>query len=125
MGLPVVDHLQPMLEAAQKPIVVDQIAGGGRIDAPGRGETAERRASRAHPQLAHPAAPDQLLGLREKLYFTDAAATGFDVMAFDGDSSAAVVGVDLALDRMDILDRGKIQIFSPDEGFQLTQKAPP
>src|SRR5258708_40355869 len=104
MGLPVVDHLQPMLEAAQKPIVVDQIAGGGRIDAPGRGETAERRASRAHPQLAHPAAPDQLLGLREKLDFTDAAATGFDVMAFDGDSSAAAVGVDLALDRMDILD---------------------
>src|SRR5438034_4456704 len=46
-------------------------------------------------------------------------------MAFDGDSPAATVGVDLTLDRMDILDRGKIQVFAPDEGFELAQKALP
>ena len=79
----------------------------------------------ADPQLAQPAAPDQLLGLREELDFADAAAAGLDVVALDRDSPAAAVRVDLALDRVDVLDRRKIEVFAPDKRLQLAQKALP
>ncbi len=89
MRLRVVDHLQPVLDAAQEAVVVDQLRGCRRIDAAGRGEAAQRLAGRPDPQLAQPAAPDQLLGLGEELDFADAAAADLDVVALDRDSPAA------------------------------------
>src|SRR5271166_4203289 len=125
MRLRVLDHLQPVLETAQEAIIVDQLGSCRRIDAAGGGEATQRLAGGAGPQLAHPPAPNQLLGLREEFDFADAAATGLDVMPLDGDSSAAAMGVDLTLDRVDILNRGKIEVFPPDERLQLAQKVLP
>ena len=95
------------------------------IDAAGRGEAAQRLAGRPDPQLAQPAAPDQLLGLREEFDFADAAAAGLDVVALDRDSPAAAIGVDLTLDRVDVLDRRKIEVLAPDKRLQLAQKMLP
>ena len=76
-----------------------------------------RSASQVGPtrRLAQPPAPDQLLGLRKELDFADAAAAGLDVVALDSDSPAAAIGVDLPLDRVDVLDRREIEVLPPDE----------
>ena len=70
-----------------------------------------------------PPAPDQLLSLGEELDLTDPAAAGLDVVPLHRDSAAAAVRVDLALDRVDVLDRGEIEVLAPDERLQLVQKA--
>src|SRR6266567_1119379 len=123
MGLRVVDHLQAVLEAAQKAVIVDQFSRSRRIDAAGSRKTAQGIASRSNLQLADPAAPDQLLGLGEEFDLPDTAPTGFNIVGFDVDSPAAPMRIDLALDRVDVLDRREVEVFSPDEGPQLTQKA--
>src|ERR1700737_1295824 len=123
MGLRVVDHLQAVLEAAQKAVIVDQFSRGRRIDAAGTRETAQCLASRPNLQLAAPSAPDQLLGLGEEFDLPDTAPTGFDIVAFDRDSPAAAMRIDLTLDRVDVLDRREVEVLSPDEGPQFAQKA--
>ena len=125
MRLQVVYHLQTVFEAAQKAVVVDQRRGGRRIDAAGRGEPAQRLAGRSDAQLAQPSTPDQLLGLGKEFDFPDAAAAGLDVVAFDRDPAAAAMRVDLTLDRVDVLDRGKIEVLAPEKGLQLAQKPVP
>ncbi len=67
-------------------------------------------------QLGIAAAQDQLLGLGEELDLANAAATELDVVAGNRDGAMAGMGMDLALDRMDVLDRGVIEIAAPDEG---------
>src|SRR6516165_5600794 len=106
--LSVVDHLQTMLDPAQKSVVLDQRRRGRRIDAPGSGKPPQRLASRADAQLRHPPAPDQLLRLSKEFDLANAAAANLDIVVFDGDPAAAAIRVDLTLDRMDILDRRKI-----------------
>src|SRR5262249_39409496 len=49
-------------------------------------------------------------------------AAELDVVAGDGDAPAAAMRVDLALDRMDILDRGEIEILAPKERPQLAEE---
>ena len=80
VGLRVVDHLQPMFEPAQKAVIGDQRRGCRGIDPAGIGQAAQRLAGRSHAQLADTAAPDQLLGLGEKLDLADAAAADLDIM---------------------------------------------
>ena len=48
VGLRVLDHLQPVLDAAQKAVMVDQRVAGRGVDAPGRGQRAQapRRSGR-------------------------------------------------------------------------------
>ena len=115
MGLRVLDHLQPVLDATQETVVVDQRVGRGLIDLADGDEPAQRRAGRADPQFAQSAAPDQLLRLREELDLANAAAAGLDVVPLDRDSAAALVRLDLALDRMDVLDRREIEVLAPNE----------
>ena len=119
MGLRVVDHLQPMLDAAQKAVIFGQLrrrlpsmrpAAASRCNASQVGPTRSSRIA---------AAPDQLLRLGEELDFADAAAADLDVVALDGDLRAAAMRVDLALDRVDVLDRREIEVLAPDEGLQL------
>ncbi len=64
-----------------------------------------------------------MLGLGEEFDLPDTAPTGFYIVAFDGDSAAAAMRINLALDRVDVLDRCEVEVFTPDEGPQLTQKA--
>src|ERR1700730_19408070 len=123
MRLRVIDHLQAVLEAAQKAVIVDQFFRGRRIDAAGTCETAQCLASRPSLQPGDPAAPDKLLGLGEEFDLPDTAATGFDIVAFDRDSPATAMRIDLALDRVDVLDRREVEVLSPDEGPQFAQKA--
>src|SRR5689334_16299275 len=122
MGLRVVDHLQPMLEAAQETIIVDQLRRGRGIDPADFCELAECLAGRADPQLLQSSAPDQLLRLCEEFDFPNPPATGLDVVPLDRDSSAAAMRVDLALDRVDVLDGRKVEVLPPDERLQLAQK---
>ena len=123
MSLRVVDHLQPVLEAAQETIVVNQLRGGRGIDPAGCREPPECLAGRADAQLLQSPAPDQLLRLGEELDLANAPAAGLDVVPFHRDPPAAAVRVDLALDRVDVLDGCEVEVFPPDEGLQLVQKS--
>ena len=67
------------------------------------------------------AAGDQLLGLREELDLANAAAAELDVVAFDRDVGVAAIGVDLALERLDVGDRREVEILPPDERRKLPQ----
>ncbi len=68
------------------------------------------------------AAGDQLLGLHEELDLADAAAPELDVVALDRDLVVAAVGVDLPLHRLDVGDRGVVEIFAPDEGRRRSRR---
>ena len=68
------------------------------------------------------AAQDQLLGLGEELDLADAAAAELDVVARDLDGAAAAMGVDLALDRMDVVDGREVEMLAPDVGRQVGQE---
>ena len=63
-----------------------------------------------------PPAQDQLLGLGEEFDLADAAAPQLDVVARDRDFAMADMGMDLPLDRMDVLDGREVEIAPPDEG---------
>ena len=62
-----------------------------------------------------PAAGDELLGLDEELDLADAAAAELDVVALDRDLVVTAIGMDLPLHRVDVGDRGKVEILAPDE----------
>ena len=87
-----------------------------QVECLARGPHAERRI---------PPAPDELLGLREKFDLANAAAPELDVVPGDGDLAAAAVGVDLALDGADVLDRGEVEVTAPDEGLEPLEEAVP
>ncbi len=82
---------------------------------PLRASAVERVASRGCAQFGHASAPDQLLRLGEELDLANAAAPELDVVSRDSDAAAAAMGVDLALDRMDVLDRREIEMLAPQE----------
>ena len=114
----VLDHLQAMFERAQDS---DRHPSDRRRRLASRARA--RKAPRAPSSVARgrkrriAAAEDQLLGLGEEFDLADAAAAELDVVACDRDRAVAAMGVDLALDRMDVLDRGVVEIAPPDEGL--------
>src|SRR5437899_13095070 len=67
-------------------------------------------------------AEDQLLGLGEELDLADAAAPQLDVVTQYLDCAAATMGVDLALDRMDVVDGREIEMLAPDVGRELGEE---
>src|SRR5438552_2375073 len=79
-GAAVVDHLQAMLDGAQKAISFDQLIGVGCRDMARGGERAQGLASAAQAEGGIAAAEDQLLGLGEELDLADAAAPQLDVV---------------------------------------------
>ena len=81
MRLLVVDHLQAVLDPAQKAIGLDHLVGGLRVDMAGQRQGTQRRAGAAQPQRGVAAAEDELLGLGEELDLADAAAAQLDVVA--------------------------------------------
>ena len=80
---------------------------------------------RAPRSCGRAAAEDELLRLDEELDFANAAAPELDVVAGDRDLAMAAHGVDLPLHRMDVGDRGIVEIFAPDERRELGEKASP
>ncbi len=71
-----------------------------------------------------PATGDELLGLHEELDLADAAAAELDVVALDRDVGMTTIGVDLALQRLDLGDGGEVEILPPDEGRELCEGYP-
>ena len=67
-------------------------------------------------------AGNELLRLHEELDLADAAAAELDVVALDRDLAVSPVGVDFLLHRVNIGDRGVIEILAPDERRELAQK---
>ncbi len=116
------DHLQAMFDAAQEHV------GFGKLILrfarhPALGTQFAEHVERARTAQSWPAtAEDQLLGLHEELDFADAAATEFHVVAGHGDDLVAAHGMDLPLHRVDIGDRGVVEIFAPDEGGELVEQ---
>src|SRR4029079_13072803 len=122
LGLPIVDHLQAVLAPPQEAIRRDEGLCRVLADPPGLGEGGERAAGVCAPQFRDATAPDQLLRLSEKLDLTNAAASELDVVAAHRNRSVALMGVDLALDRMNVADSSEIQIAPPDIGPQMSEE---
>ena len=125
VGLPVVDHLQPMFERAVETVGCHQLGRRAAAHVPGRHQPVERLPGAAHAQGFISPAPDELLGLGQELDLADAAAPELDVVSGDGDPAAAAMGVDLPLDRADMLDGREIEMATPDEGLQRIEEALP
>src|SRR5262249_53938228 len=104
-----------MLGLAQEQVGGFEIGSRGVADPAALGQRRQRRQGLASSQLRMPAAGDELLGLHEELDLANAAAAELDVVALDRDVGMAPVGVDLALQRLDLGDRGEVEILSPDE----------
>ena len=122
VGLLVTDHLQAVLDTTQEEIGFAEIFRRSRLD-PGASRQFRQGFDRAaRPQLGMPAAGNELLGLREELDVTDAAAPKLDVVAGDGDRVVAFMGMHAPLHGVDIGDRREVEIFAPYEGFELTQE---
>ncbi len=122
LGLVVVHHLQTMLDMAQIAIGGDHFLAGGGLDPSRRNQRADRIAGFRLPQPGIAPAPDQLLGLGEEFDFADPAAAELDVVPAHGDLAVTLHGVDLALDRVNVLDGGEVEMAPPDERPQMLQE---
>src|SRR5690242_15796863 len=119
MGLVISHHLQAVLDGAKKMIGALQVGAGIGADPATFGKRCKHRQGFAAAQLRMASAGDELLGLHEKLDLADTAAAELDVVAFDRDVLVAAIGVDLALERLNVGNRGKVEVFPPDEGREL------
>ena len=104
--LRVVEHLQAVLDAAQKGVGGGEVVGGVAADEALQPQAPQHRHGARTAQHRPLAAEDQLLGLHEELDVADAAAAELDVVAADGDLAAALGRVDLALHRVNVSDGG-------------------
>ena len=116
MGLLVRHHLQPVFDPPQKFIGRGQLVARLEGDPVARRQHVQRFQRRPHPQFGMPAAGDQLLGLREKLDFADAAAADLDIVALDRDLALAAKGLHLPLHVVHVGKGREIQMLAPDEG---------
>src|SRR6478735_5780054 len=115
MGLPVVHHLQPVLDRAQAVVgFTEALRVLGGDDTLG-GERVERGARAAVPQRRQPPAVDQLVRLGEELDLANPATTALDVEPRPGLARAAVGLADARGQPADLLDRGEIEVAAPDE----------
>ena len=123
VGLLVVQHLNAMLPAAQKS--VGPVEFSQRIVAHLAREVERlqsvQRARRSKGGVAPP--QDQLLGLGEEFDLTNAAAPQFQIGARRGQALVHLVGMNLALDGVDVGYGRIIKIAPPDKGLQLGQKS--
>ena len=125
MGLPVVDHLDAVLDAAQEPVGVLQAVGRAALDMARRDKRFQRLAGRADAQTHIAAAPDQLLRLHIELDLADAAASELYIVPGDREPVMAAIGVDLPLDGMDVLYRPEVEAAPPDERADIVQEGLP
>ena len=118
------DHLQPVLDAAQKEVGLAQVLlrlGAHPVVGAELAQHVER-ARAAHLRTA--AAEDQLLRLDEEFDLADAAAAELHVVAGHDDAVVAAHRVDLALHCMDVGDGGVVEILAPDERREVGKEAP-
>jgi hypothetical protein len=125
LGLLVGHHLEAVLQAAQGAVGPGQLGRGRGLDPAALGQEGQRPAGLRHAQLGHAPAQHELLRLGEELDLADAAAPDLQVVARHLDRGEAAVGVDLALDRVDVADRGVVEVLAPDERDEAAQEAWP
>ncbi len=122
LGLLVIEHLQAVFDMPQIAVGGLQVVGDRPAGAADHHQLFDGGTSPAQAQIGIAAAPDQLLGLREELDLADAAAPDLDVVAADRDLAMTFDGMDLPLDRVDILDGGEIEMLAPDERAQVPEE---
>ena len=111
-----------MFDAAQEIVGVAQVIRRLLSTLLEPGQIVDRGERHRRSQIDLAAAPDQLLGLGEEFDLANAAAAELDVVAFGDPGRAAAPAVDLAFDRVNILDRRIIQAFPPDERAEAVEK---
>ena len=116
VALLVSHHLDTVLNIAQIPVCSGQYVHGTAVDPAVPGQCIEPGNGGYLPQLRPPPPRDQLLGLNEEFDFANPAASQFHIVAAHGDFAMSLVGMDLPLDGMDILDGSKVEILAPYEG---------
>ena len=122
MGLPILDHLQPVLDAAQEKVGFPELVARARFDPAGLGEAVEHGERRTAAQRCVAAAEDELLGLDEEFDLADSAATELHVMPVHRDDAMALVRMDLPLDRVHVGERGEVVMLAPDERLELSEE---
>ncbi len=111
-----------MLESAQQPIAAGQLLGRLARDPTLARQHPERPQRLRLAQLGASPAQDELLGLNEELDLADAAAADLEIVAQHADGAEAPMGVDLTLDRMDVPDRGVVEMLAPHIGLEHAQE---
>lgn len=111
-----------MLDIAKEPISLGQLVPRFLVNPFRLCQLRQRLLGAAATKCRHPATGDQLLCLREELDLADAAATELDVVALDRDRAMPLVGMDLALDGMNIGDGGVVEILAKDERNEPAQE---
>src|SRR3974390_358017 len=117
----VVHHLQAMFDQTQKTIGLLHCLACIRINPFVFAKLIKRCESVAIAQTWIAATCDQLLGLGKELDLTDAAAAELYVVSLTRNLAMSAIGVDLPLHRMNIFDRGKIEIFTPDKRGEIAE----
>src|SRR5690606_25508186 len=116
------DHLDRVLDLAQEPVWPAERVPGFGGDPAAFGKFGQHPHCCLAPQFGKPAARYQLLGLHEELDLADTATAELDVVPLDRNFTMPLVGMDLALDRMDIRDRGVVEVLAPDVWLKLLQE---
>ena len=114
VGLLVGDHLDTVLDIAQETIFLRQCVACLLADPAEALQRAQHIDSAGAAQLRKTAAGDQLLRLHEELDLADTAATKLHIVTAHGDLAMALVRMDLPFDRVNIGNRGIVEIFAPD-----------
>ena len=125
MGLLVLHHLQPVFQGPQIAIVTLELFAHFGLDATFPHQGIQRALCGRLAQAGMAPAQDQLLGLGKEFDLANAAMPQLDIVAFDRDLAMTGMGVNLALDGLDVLDGGEIQIPPPDERPDIGKKAGP
>ncbi len=113
--LAIVDHLEPVLDRAQRDIGPSEILRLVEPDPPRLGQRGERvaRGGRAQRRLA--AAMDELVDLGEELDLADAAPPPFQVIAGAERLGLRIMIADAAADVADLADRAIVERAAPHE----------
>jgi hypothetical protein len=122
MRLLILDHLQPMLDAAERRIMIRKARRIVGLDPPRRGERRECVDRRGNAQRRIAAAIDQLMHLREKFDLANAAAPTLQVEAGAECLTLREMVADPVAHRADFLELAKIEAAAPDERLDRRQK---
>src|SRR5690606_20839977 len=108
----------------KEPVLGRQSIAGFRRNPPTLSQYLQHRHSFTPSQFGEPATGDELLRLDEKLDLSDATAAKLDVVPFDCDLTVTPVGMDLALDGVNVSDGCVVHVLAPYVRRQLLEERP-